>query len=181
MAGYAARSYGRQGATGGLRVSGFIGAALPQFILKTKDTRLGHPFLAVTDTRKRVVERADHSRQGYTNEFWPGNRGFMGDQSTDVAILQPIWSRRLKRFATGVASRVGFPGVTRDQYGAPLAACTVILHRTATREFVYEGVSGKDGVFLAQSVYAGENHYIVFHKAGVLNVYGATDNNLVGA
>lgn len=162
-------------------MSGFIGAALPQFRLQAKDTRLGHPFLAVTDTRKRVAERSDFSNAGYQNEFWPGNRGFVGGQSTDVALLEPIWSRRLKRFAIGVSSRVGFPGVTRDQYGAPLAACTVILHRTTTREFVYEGVSGTDGVFLAQSVYAGENHYIVFHKAGAVNVYGATDNNLVGA
>lgn len=162
-------------------MSGLIGGAQPQFILRTKDTRLGHPFLAVTDTRKRAVDRADFSFAGYQNEFWPGNRGFMGDKSTDVAILQPIWSRRLKRFAIGVASRVGFPGVTRDQYGAPLAACTVILHRTSTRELVWESVSGADGAFLAQSVYAGENHYIVFHKAGAINVYGATDNNLVGA
>jgi len=87
----------------------------------------------------------------------------------------------MERAGHGVASRVGFPGITRDQYGAPLANCTVILHRTATREFVYEGVSDTNGAFLAQSVYAGEGHYIVFHKAGTVNVYGATDNNLVGA
>jgi len=87
----------------------------------------------------------------------------------------------MERAGHGVASRVGFPGVTRDQYGTPLAACTVILHRTSTRELVYDGVSNADGAFLAQSVYAGENHYIVFHKAGAVNVYGATDNNLVGA
>lgn len=162
-------------------MSGLIGAALPQFRLQAKDQRLGHPFLDVRDTRKRVAERADFTKAGYQNEFWPGNRGFVGDQSTDVAILQPIWSRRLKRFAIGVASRVGFPGVTRDQYGAPLASCTVILHRTATREYVYEGVSDANGQFLAQSVYAGEGHYLVFHKSGAVNVYGATDNNLVGA
>ena len=162
-------------------MSGFIGAALPQFRLQAKDQRLGHPFLDVRDTRKRVKERADFSRTEYRNEFWPGNRGFIGDQSTDVAMMEPVWGRRLKRFAIGVASRVGFPGITRDQYGAPLAACTVVLHRTATREFVYEGVSGADGAFLAQSVYAGEHHYIVFYKAGAINVYGATDHNLVGA
>ena len=162
-------------------MSGFIGAALPQFRLQAKDQRLGHPFLDVRDTRKRVKERADLSKAGYQNEFWPGNRGFVGGQSADVAILQPIWSRRLKRFAIGVASRVGFPGVTRDQYGTPLAACTVILHKTADDLPVYKGVSDTNGAFLAQSVYAGESHYIVFHKAGAVNVYGATDNNLVGA
>ena len=162
-------------------MSGFIGAALPQFRLQAKDQRLGHPFLDVRDTRKRVKERADFSCAEYRNEFWPGNRGFIGDQSTDVSMRESVWGRRMKRFAIGVASRVGFPGITRDQYGAPLAGCTVVLHRTATREFIYEGVSGADGAFLAQSVYAGENHYIVFYKAGAVNVYGATDHNLVGA
>ena len=162
-------------------MSGFIGAALPQIRLQTKDQRLGHPFLDVRDTRKRVKERADFANSGYRNEFWPGNRGFIGDQSADISMMESVWSRRLKRFAIGVASRVGFPGVTRDQYGTPLAACTVILHRTSTRELVWASVSGADGAFLAQSVYAGENHYIVFHKAGAVNVYGATDNNLVGA
>ena len=162
-------------------MSGLIGAAQPQFILRLKDERLAHPFLSMRDTRKRAKDRLHINYEGYFNEFWPGNRGFVGDQSTDVAVMHPIWSRRLKRFAAGVASRVGFPGVTRDQYGAPLAACTVILHLTSTRQFVYEGVSGADGAFLAQSVYAGQNHYIVFHKAGAINVYGATDNNLIGA
>ncbi len=87
----------------------------------------------------------------------------------------------ISRIGHGIASRVGFPGVTRDQYGTPLASCTVILHRTSTRELVYDGVSDGNGNFLAQSVYAGENHYIVFHKAGAVNVFGATDNNLIGA
>ena len=162
-------------------MSGFIGAALPQIRLQTKDQRLGHPFLDVRDTRKRVKERADFANSGYRNEFWPGNRGFIGDQSANISMMESVWSRRLKRFAIGVASRVGFPGVTRDQYGAPLAACTVILHKTADNLPVYKGVSDTNGAFLAQSVYAGESHYIVFHKAGAVNVYGATDNNLVGA
>jgi len=162
-------------------MSNLVGGANPFGVLRIKDERLSHPFLSMRDTRKRTKDRQSINYEGYFNEFWPGNRGFIGDQGADVSITQEVWSRRLKRFAAGVASRVGFPGITRDQYGAPLAACTVILHRTATREFVYEGVSGSDGAFLAQSVYAGENHYIVFHKAGAVNVYGATDNNLIGA
>lgn len=96
-------------------------------------------------------------------------------------MMQAVWSRPEARLAHGVSSRVGFPGVTRDQYGAPLAGATVILHRTSTRELVYENVSNSNGEFLAQSVYAGEAHYLVFHKAGAVNVFGATDNNLIGA
>lgn len=163
-------------------MSNLIGGAQPQTILTMKDRRLVPSYQVVRRERDRIKERhaATQYPGGYTSTHWPGNRGFIGDQSADVAVAEAIWSRPVARFAHGIASRVGFPGITRDQYGAPLAACTVILHRTATREFVYEGVSGEDGAFLAQSVYAGENHYIVFHKAGAINVFGATDNNLVG-
>jgi hypothetical protein len=162
-------------------MSGFIGAALPQFGIAAKDQRLVPSFLAMKDARGRGGDRAVPANEGFYSGFWPGNRGFIGDMGAGVSMMAANGGRKTERIGAGMASRVGFPGVTRDQYGAPLAACTVILHRTATREFVYEGVSGTDGVFLAQSVYAGENHYIVFHKAGALNVYGATDNNLVGA
>lgn len=162
-------------------MSGFIGAAQPQFILRRKDDRLAPVFLSAEDTRRNVKKRHDLGYEGFYTEFWPGNRGFIGDRGLDVSMIEPIWGRRLKRVANGVASRVGFPGVTRDQYGAPLAGCTVILHRTATREFVYAGVSDGNGAFLAQSTYAGEGHYMVFHKAGAINVFGATDNNLIGA
>lgn len=164
-------------------MSGLIGAALPRFGLETKDRRLTPNYQVLRKQRDRVVERNSATERpgGYVNDFWPGNRAFVGDRSTDVAMLRGVLSRVISRIGNGAASRVGFPGITRDQYGAPLASCTVILHRTATREFVYEGLSDGNGAFLAQSVYAGENHYIVFHKAGAVNVYGATDNNLVGA
>lgn len=161
-------------------MSGFIGAALTQNTIEMKDRRLIPNYQVVRRERDRVSERHSATQYpgGLSSAWWPGNRGFVGG---DIAIQEAVWSRPLSRLCHGIASRVGFPGVTRNQYGAPLANCTVILHRTATREFVYEGVSGADGAFLAQSVFAGENHYIVFHKAGAVNVYGATDNNLVGA
>jgi hypothetical protein len=161
-------------------MSNLVGAALPVNIIARKDRRMVPLYQNYRNYRDRISDRDLPTSYpgGYCNDFWPGNKGFAGG---DVAIQEATWSRQVSRLAWGMASRVGFPGITRDQYGAPLAACTVILHRTATREFVYEGVSGADGAFLAQSVYAGENHYIVFHKAGAINVYGATDNNLVGA
>jgi hypothetical protein len=86
----------------------------------------------------------------------------------------------ISRLGHGAASRVGFPGVTLDQYGAPLPGTTVILHRTSTREYVMEIVSDTNGNYLCQSVYAGEGHYKVIHKAGAINVFGASDNNLIG-
>lgn len=164
-------------------MSQFIGNAMPQFILQLKDKRLVPNYQAIRKERDRISERASATQYpgGYATAFWPGNRGFIGDQATDVALQEPIWSRPLARLGHGEASRVGFPGITRDQYGAPLGSCTVVLHRTSTREFVHEMVSDANGVFLSQSVYAGEGHYIWFHKAGSVNVYGATDNNLIGA
>ena len=133
------------------------------------------------DAQRRDRSRYAPANEGYYSGFWPGNRGFIGDMGADVSMLQGPGGRKTERIAAGVASRVGFPGVTRDQYGAPLASATVVLHRTSTREFVHELVSDASGNFLMQSVYAGEGHYMYFYKAGSLNVYGATDNNLIGA
>ena len=162
-------------------MSGFIGAALPQFRMQAKDTRNVPPFMAMSDARQRGGSRHTPANEGFYSGFWPRSNGFMGDMGADVSMMAASGGRKTERIGAGMASRIGFPGVTRDQYGTPLAGCTVVLHRTATREFIYEGVSGADGAFLAQSVYAGENHYIVFYKAGAVNVYGATDHNLVGA
>jgi hypothetical protein len=162
-------------------MSGFIGAALPEFITKRKDDRLHPDFGSMTEAGKRGGDRSEGGNEGFYSGYWPGNRGFIGDGGADISMLQGPRGRKIERFGYGVASRIGFPGVTRDQYGTPLAACTVILHRTSTRELVYDGVSDTNGNFLAQSVYAGENHYLVFHKAGAVNVFGATDNNLIGS
>jgi hypothetical protein len=163
-------------------MSGFLGAAMPTPRIMAKDMMLA-PTYRARNVRPRKTERncALHVPCGYQTDFWPGRRGFIGDQGADVGLKDNTWARRMERLAHGIASRVGFPGVTRDQYGTPLAACTVILHKTSTRELVYDGVSDANGNFLAQSVYAGEGHYLVFHKAGAVNVFGATDNNLIGA
>jgi hypothetical protein len=163
-------------------MSGLLGAAMPTLTIRAKEMML-HPTYRMQNARPQKTERscALHMPCGYRNDFWPGNRGFVGAQGADVGVQDATWARRMERTGHGMASRVGFPGITRDQFGAPLGECTVILHRTSTREYVYSGVSDTSGAFLAQSVYAGEGHYIVFHKAGAINVYGATDNNLVGA
>ena len=162
-------------------MSGFIGAALPQFILRAKDERLHPSFQDLRDAIRRGGSRHTDANEGFYSGFWPGNRGFIGGLGVDVSMLQGPGGRKLERPAAGIASRVGFPGVTRDQYGAPLASATVVLHRTSTRELVHELVSDASGNFLMQSVYAGEGHYMYFHKAGAINVFGATDNNLIGA
>lgn len=162
-------------------MSGFIGAVQGRFHLQAKDQRLHPRFMDMHDARRRHKSRHVPGNEGYYTEFWPGYRGFIGDTGVDVSMWQGPGGRKTERVAAGVASRVGFPGVTRDQYGTPLASATVVLHRTTTREVVHVLVSNTLGEFLMQSVYAGEGHYIYFHKAGAVNVYGATDNNLIGA
>lgn len=155
--------------------------ANPMRIIQLKDERLHNVFQSAKDTRRKVRKRHDVGYEGFYSEFWPGNRGFVGDLGLDVAVLQGVWGRRLKRFGHGEASRVGFVGVTRNQYGAPLGGVTCVLHKTSDRSFVHEIVSDANGNFLLQSWYSPDTHYIVFHKAGSPNVYGSTDNNLVGA
>jgi hypothetical protein len=162
-------------------LSGLIGNALPQFRLQAKDERLGASFMSMKDALLRGGSRHVPANEGYYTGFWPGNRWFIGDLGVDVSMLQGPGGRKTERICAGVASRVGFPGVTRDQYGAPLASATVVLHRTSTRELVHELVSDTGGNFLMQSVFAGEGHYLYFHKAGSVNVYGGSDNNLIGA
>jgi hypothetical protein len=152
-------------------------------VLSIKDRRLVPNFQVIRRERDRVVERnhATEMPSGYKNTFWPGNRGFVGDRGLDVGIMEPVWSRLLARLGHGEASRVGFVGVTRDQYGAPLGGVTCSLFLTATRQWIMDIVSDANGGFLLQSFYSPDTHFIVFNKAGSPNVYGATDQNLVGA
>jgi hypothetical protein len=87
----------------------------------------------------------------------------------------------LARLAHGCASRVGFVGVSRDQYGAPLGGVTCSLFLTATKAWIMDIVSDTNGAFLLQSVYSPDTHFIVFHKSGSPDVFGTTRQNLVGA
>jgi hypothetical protein len=160
-------------------MSQFIGAALPQFILQKKDRRLVPVLRADRIRVERNGERDMPTAYpgGYCNDFWPGNRGQPDDSGTLVSTFVNAYAR----LAWGIASRVGFVGVTRDQFGAPLGGVTCSLFRTSTREWIMDIISDANGNFLLQSWYSPDTHFIVFAKAGSPNVYGATDQNLVGA
>lgn len=162
-------------------MSGFIGAALPRFTLQRKDDRLAPIFLSAQDTRDRTQKRHDIGYEGFYNEFWPGNRGFIGDRATDVSMTEGVWGRRMKRFANGVSSRLGFVGITRDENGNILAGVTCSLFRTATKAWIMDVVSDANGAFLLQTFYSPDTHFIVFWKAGSPNKFDATDQTLMGA
>jgi hypothetical protein len=165
-------------------MSGLVGTVNGGVALMIKDERLAPNYQAIHRQRDRISERhsaTGNAPVGYTSDFWPGNGGFGGDQATDVAVNRAVWSRGLARLAHGVASRVGFVGVTRDQYGAPLGGVTCSLFKTDTRAWIMDIVSDANGNFLLQSVYSPDTHFIVFYKAGSPEVFGTTRQALVGA
>lgn len=156
-------------------MSDFIGAALPQFILAKKDIRLNPTWF---ERARRTGSRG--RRLAMMASHWPRS-GFTGDMAADVGLMQAQWYVEPVWRFPGEASRVGFFGITRDQYGAPLAGVTCSLFLTATRAWIMDIVSDSTGYFLLQSWYSPDTHFIVFHKAGAPAVFGSTDQNLVGA
>lgn len=84
--------------------------------------------------------------------------------------------------AGGAASRFGFVGVTRDQWGSPLKGCTVKLFRTSNDVKLDETVSDiNTGAFLLNTAFYPDAHYIVTVKAGSPSVQGITVNTLIGS
>ena len=162
-------------------MSQLIGAAQPQFRLERKDVRLHREGQPIEDARARMPIRHDMGYEGFYSDYWPGNRGFVGDLGADVGLLLPVWRKLLRRITAGAASRVGFVGVTRDQYGAPVGSCVVQLFRTSDDLFIMEQASDASGNFLLQSWYSPDTHYIVAYKAGSPDIFGTTVNTLVGA
>lgn len=164
-------------------MSHLIGAAQPRFHIEARDDRY-----APHDPRRRGLLRTRSPARaspgyGHANPFWPSQaRAFYGDYGVDTSgILGSGWSPRYYRRAQGAASRVGFVGVTRDQYGAPTGGCVVQLFLTATDAFIMEVTSDASGNFLLQSWYSPDAHYIVAYKAGSPDIFGTTVNTLVGA
>jgi hypothetical protein len=67
-------------------------------------------------------------------------------------------------------------GTTRDEFGAPLGACSVMAFKTSTRAFVAETTSDVDGAYtltLHRSIY-----FLVAYKTGSPDVAGTTLNTL---
>jgi hypothetical protein len=157
-------------------MSQLVGGAQPQFILREDDQTTSEAFRARARARARLCCR----RLDYQAGFWPRRGGFMGDAAVDVAMLDGVsWGTFYP--AGGIASRLGFVGVTRDQYGTPTGNCVVQLFRTSDDLFIMEITSDASGNFLLQSIYTPDTHYIVAYKAGSPDIFGTTVNTLVGA
>jgi hypothetical protein len=164
-------------------MSNLIGGALPTTILQMKDRRIQQNYQIIRRMRDRINERHSVTAQpgGWSTDYWPGRVGFQGDQGTDYGIMDATWGRQMARIAQGCASRVGFIGISFDQFGTPLAGVTCSLFRTSTREWIMDVISGSNGSFLLQSWYSPDTHFIVFNKSGAPDVFGTTKQTLVGA
>ena len=154
-------------------MSQLIGAAQPQFILARKDDR-AHSVGWITVTNLKPFDF------GFRSEWWPRGQNLIGDYAVDVGILdEETWG--FFEPVGGESSRVGFVGITRDQYGTPVGSCVVQLFRTSDDRFIMEVTSDASGNFLLQSWYTPDTHYIVAYKAGSPDIFGTTVNTLVGA
>jgi len=74
-------------------------------------------------------------------------------------------------------------GVTRDSSGAVLGSCTVWLFKTSDKSFVAEVTSDAvTGAFTFTAVEGGATRFFIrAFKDGSPNVFGTTDDDLVGA
>jgi hypothetical protein len=70
-------------------------------------------------------------------------------------------------------------GVTKDNTGAPLGSCVLVLFRTADNSIAALGLSDASGnyVFVASPALT---HYLVAYKSGSPDVAGTTVNTLIG-
>jgi len=115
----------------------------------------------------------------FGTEWWPRGGGLVGDGGADVGILDGVqWGDFYP--AAGAASRYGFVGRTRDQWGTEIATCTVYLFRTSDNTLIDTTTSDSAGNFLLNTAYYPDTHYIVAHKSGSPDVDGVTPNTLIG-
>lgn len=167
-------------------MSAFVGAAMPVTILSGANRSHTDPY----DSDWLIVQpppiAAPRVRLGalepdivsWRTPWWPTGGALLGDTGLSDVASEDIgwfveWANR-----GGCNGRLGFNGVTRDQYGSPLGGCTVRLFRTSTDELVAKVTSDSNGAFLATSPYS-DGHYMTVHQAGPPAVAGATIDTII--
>lgn len=156
-------------------MSNFIGAALPQTILRRNELRL---FPNNGTALLLYEEWIDvFGVTTFRTPWWPGNRGFFGDQGADMSCLYPVqWSQPY--LTQGSFGRFGVRGVTRDAYGSRLGGVTVKLFRTLDDSLQDSEVSDPEGNYLVTTPYT-DAHYLYIYKAGPPEMYGGSANTLI--
>ena len=157
-------------------MSGFVAATSGVQMIGLQDLRLNRmdflPERLFADVMSIAVAP-------FSGPWWPGS-GLMGDLGVDVGMLEAsAWGEYDQ--AAGAASRYGFVGVTRDQWGTPVGSVTCKLFRTADNSLQDTTTSNATtGEFLLNTYYYPDAHYIVCHKSGSPDVDGASVNTLIG-
>lgn len=109
--------------------------------------------------------------------WWPCGSSLVGETGVSDALTSDIgWF--VEWISGGCNGRLGFNGITRDQYGSPLGGCTVRLFRTSTNELQAIVTSDANGAFLATSPY-NDAHFMTVHKAGSPDVAGASIDTII--
>lgn len=153
-------------------MSTLVGNALPQFVFGQRayvdgdDLWWGNedlfpgPGLMSIQNREVVL-----GQPGDATPWWPRRGSLMGgfDGVDENAMLARAAWWGDPWLLGGANGRLGFVGVTRDQYGSPLAGCTVRCFRTLTDERVAKVVSDANGAYQATTPYL-EDHYLVIHS-----------------
>ena len=116
----------------------------------------------------------------FVSPWWPQGDGFCGDSGD--ASFGLLHAEQWSPFdpAGGASSRFGVTGITRDQYGSILGGVTVKLFRTGNDEKLDQTVSDAAGLYLLNTPYYPETHYLLFYKAGSPDVFGSSVNTLIG-
>ena len=156
-------------------MSGFLGAAQPSIVHQLEDIRLrldmpmGAIFAEVVSSTAPTL---------FTSEWWP--RGALVGDCMDVGICLTAVRYAPYQPYGGAASRYGFVGVTRDQYGTAIGSVVVKLYRTSDDTLIGTTTSDPTGAFLLNTPYYPDAHYLVAHKSGSPDVDGVSVNTLIG-
>jgi len=155
-------------------VSQFIGAARPVNIVGPNDLR-NDSGMGECVYQKHWVDT--FGVLTFQTNWWPGNRGFLGDQGADMSHLYPIWCDQ-PYLTQGSFGRFGVRGVTRDAYGSRLGGVTVKLFRTLDDSLQASVTSDPEGNYLVTTPYT-DAHYLYIYKAGPPEMYGGSANTLI--
>lgn len=163
-------------------MSGLVGAALPQFIQRPADKSClddyygGEAEIATPLILDLLSSEGLEFEQDYVTPWWPGSSFAVNDTGISDVLWGNGWDDPW--IFSGCNARLGFVGITRDQYGSPLGGCTVRCFRTSNSELVYQTVSDiTTGEFLVTSPYT-DGHFLVVHKTGTPDVCGASVDTL---
>lgn len=155
-------------------MSRFIGGAMPTNLIAQNDLRM-HDHIGECVYQEEWVDV--FGVLTFQTDWWPGARGFFGDQGADMSCLYPPWAGQ-PYLTQGSYGRFGVRGVTRDAYGSRLGGVTVKLFRTADDSLQDSEVSDPEGNYLVTTPYT-DAHYLYIYKAGPPEMYGGSANTLI--